>query len=137
MDANVSRRPHGHRYGAHTDYTGFTILRQDPRVAGLEAQTVAGEWVTVPPRKDALVINAGDLIQVWTNDRWRSPPHRVITPPEGTPPQARLSLVFFTGPADDTMIEALPGTHDITRPMRYEPILSGEHLMRKLTASNV
>ena len=64
MDANVSRRPHGHRYGAHTDYTGFTILRQDPSVAGLEAQTVAGEWVTVPPRKDALVINAGDLIQV-------------------------------------------------------------------------
>ena len=28
------------RYGAHTDYTGFTILRQDPSVGGLEAQTL-------------------------------------------------------------------------------------------------
>ena len=53
------------RYGAHTDYTGFTILRQDPSVGGLEAQTADGSWHGVPPRAGALLVNAGDLIQVW------------------------------------------------------------------------
>ena len=38
------------RYGAHTDYTGFTILRQDPTVHGLEAQTRDGSWHPVPPK---------------------------------------------------------------------------------------
>lgn len=55
------------RYGAHTDYTGFTILRQDPQVSGLEAQTRDGVWHAVPLRPGGLVVNAGDLIQVPTS----------------------------------------------------------------------
>lgn len=124
------------RYGAHTDYTGFTILRQDPRVGGLEAQTVDGAWHAVPPRPGGLVVNAGDLIQVWTNDRWRSPPHRVVNPPPELARQGRLSLVFFTGPTDETTIEALPGTHGPDNPKRYEPVSAREHLLRKLGLSN-
>ena len=106
------------RYGAHTDYTGFTILRQDPAVGGLEAQTADGSWHGVPSRAGALLVNAGDLIQVWTNDRWRSPPHRVVNPPPERAQLGRLSLVFFTGPADDTMVDALPSTHGADRPKR-------------------
>jgi isopenicillin N synthase-like dioxygenase len=137
QDPDVSKRPGGQRYGAHTDYTGFTILRPDPSVSGLELQLASGEWIKVPPQPDALVVNAGDLIQVWTNDRWRSPPHRVVNPPGGAKPCSRLSLVFFTGPANDTIIEALPGCHGPDRPKRYDPVTSGEHLQRKLTRSNV
>lgn len=137
MAAEAEKRPEGLRYGAHTDYTGFTILRQDTNVSGLQAQTADGEWVLVPPRADAFVINAGDLIQVWSNDRWRSPPHRVVNPPPGSTPRSRLSLVFFTGPDEETMIEALPGTHGPDRPKRYEPVLAREHLRRKLQAGNV
>ena len=135
--AMPDERPDGAmRYGAHTDYTGFTILRQDPTVPGLEAQTTDGGWHPVPPHPGGLQVNAGDLIQVWTNDRWRSPPHRVVNPPPELAQRGRLSLVFFTGPADETLVEALPGTHGPDRPKRYEPVSAREHLMNKIRRSN-
>lgn len=127
----------GQRYGEHTDYTGFTILRQDPAVGGLEAQTASGDWISVPTHPTALIVNAGDLIQVWTNDRWRSPPHRVLRPEFGDDEHPdRLSLVFFTGPSDDTLVEALPGCWDVSNPKRHAPVTAREHLMGKLSASN-
>jgi isopenicillin N synthase-like dioxygenase len=60
----------GANYGAHTDYTGFTLLRQD-EVPGLEV-LVDTKWIPVPFVPDSFVINSGDLIQRWTNDRWIS-----------------------------------------------------------------
>jgi isopenicillin N synthase-like dioxygenase len=145
LAAAADERPPGMRYGSHTDYTGYTILRQDPRVAGLEAQLKDGSWVGVPPHDSGLVVNAGDLIQVWTNDRWRSPPHRVANPPSVAADKndaadeapGRLSLVFFTGPKDDTRIEALPGSYGPDNPKRYAPVSAGDHLRNKLARSNV
>jgi len=128
------------RYGAHTDYTGFTILRQDMHTSGLEVHLPTGEWLSVPPdasNPDALVINAGDLIQVWTNDQWRSPPHRVVNPPPNQMGRGRLSLVFFTGPADETIVEALPGCYGDDRPKQYAPVKAQDHLVSKLQRSNV
>jgi len=53
------------RYAPHTDYTGFTILRQDPEVSGLEVLHPTDEkWIPVPLVPNAFVVNAGDLIQV-------------------------------------------------------------------------
>uniref|UniRef100_A0A7S3AQL7 Fe2OG dioxygenase domain-containing protein n=1 Tax=Haptolina ericina TaxID=156174 RepID=A0A7S3AQL7_9EUKA len=127
------------RYGAHTDYTGFTILYPDPVVGGLQVQQPSGEWEQVDAVPGALFVNAGDLISVWTNERWRSPPHRVVNPPEPLPGEkapARLSMVFFTGPADDTVVEALPGCHGPGRPKRFSPISAREHLMAKLAATS-
>ena len=124
------------RYRAHSDYTGFTILRPDPEIIGLEAQAADGVWISVPPRPGALIVNAGDLLQVWTNDRWRSAPHRVVNPPPGSAPRPRLSLVFFTGPADDTVVEPLPNCHGPEAPKKYEPVSAREHLLRKLGRSN-
>ena len=140
LSAAADERPPGARYGAHTDYTGFTILRQDPHIAGLQAQLPGGEWTAVPPHPTGLVVNAGDLIQVWTNDRWRSPPHRVANPRDGdaaAAAAARLSVVFFTGPSDDTLIEALPGSFGPDRPKRHAPVSAREHLLMKLSRSNV
>mmetsp|Transcript_1437 Transcript_1437/g.4315 ORF Transcript_1437/g.4315 Transcript_1437/m.4315 type:complete len:345 (-) Transcript_1437:44-1078(-) len=132
------------RYGAHTDYTGFTILRQDPAdegredAGGLEVR-VGERWVAVRPRADAFVVNAGDLLEVWTNGRWRSAVHRVAKPPPGSAAAAapRLSVPFFTGPGDDARIEALPTCVDAAHPRRYEAVTAGEHLRRKLGISNV
>ena len=119
------------RYGCHTDYTGFTILRQDMHTPGLEVELPSGEWVPVfpdPSIPDALVINAGDLIQIWTNDICRSPPHRVIARPLSLSSAGRLSLVLFTGPAGNTIVEPLPGCHGDNRPKRYAPVNAHEHL---------
>lgn len=130
------------RYGAHTDYQGFTVLRMDPRQPGLEIE-VNGTWHQIDPDgSDALLINTGDLLQRWTNDRWTSTMHRVSNPPRGSAAErmARLSLVFFTGPRDDALIETLPSEVSEARPLRpeyAEPVVSGEHLRAKLEASNV
>jgi isopenicillin N synthase-like dioxygenase len=115
------------RYGEHTDYQGFTILWQDhnangpqtakegccPPAGGLQVQLPSGHWTDCPPLPGALTINAGDLIQVWTND------------------------VFFTGPKKDTIVECLPTCCGPDRPQRYAPIGAEEHLQRKLQASNL
>ena len=111
------------RYGSHTDFSGFTILRQDAAPGGLQVKA-GGEWIDVKPVPGTLVINAGDLIQRWTNDRWVSNVHRVVNPPRdlksGT---RRLSIVLFTGPNSDAEISCLPGCGAA----HYPPILAGLH----------
>lgn len=123
------------RYGAHTDYQGYTLLMQDPEVGGLEVWKPVngtgqgGEWVPVPP--GGLIVNAGDLIELWVNGRWRSAMHRVTNT---AVTQRRLSLAFFTGPRNDALIEPLLSEGE---PRRFEPAIAGEHLHRKLAISNV
>mmetsp|Transcript_129 Transcript_129/g.314 ORF Transcript_129/g.314 Transcript_129/m.314 type:complete len:323 (-) Transcript_129:150-1118(-) len=126
------------RYGEHTDYTGFTILRQDNAPGGLQVRMPDGSWVDVPPVRNSFTINAGDLIQVWTNDRWISNLHRVQNPPpdaEGS--TSRTSIVFFTGPNDDFEVTCLPTCQSAEKPAKYAPIKAGEHLWQKLNASSV
>jgi isopenicillin N synthase-like dioxygenase len=124
------------RYGAHTDYTGFTLLRQDDAPGGLQVRSPDGAWVDVPPVPGGLVINAGDLLARWTNDRWKSNVHRVINPPRGlTGSTRRLSIVMFTGPNADARIECLPSCQGADRPAKYPPIIARDHLMSKLRAS--
>ena len=121
------------RNAAHTDFAGFTILRQDDAPGGLQVQAPSGAWIDVPSRPGTLVINTGDLIQRWTNDRWLSNVHRVVNPPRAHDgPTRRLSLVFFTGPGLDSQITCLPTCQTPERPAIYEPIIASEHLSRKL-----
>merc|ERR1711870_31395 len=94
------------RYRAHSDYSGFTILLQDESDfgegggGGLEID-IDGSWVPVKPRKGSFVINIGDLFETWTNDRWRSTPHRVTSPPYNSKRSetSRYSTMLFTGPS--------------------------------------
>lgn len=69
------------RAGAHTDYGTITLLFQDGS-GGLQARTPSGEYVDVPPVPGAVVINAGDLLQIWSNDVIKSTFHRVVAPPD-------------------------------------------------------
>jgi hypothetical protein len=69
------------RAGAHTDYGTITLLFQDGS-GGLQARTPSGEYVDVPPIPGAIVINAGDLLQIWSNDVIKSTFHRVVSPPD-------------------------------------------------------
>lgn len=138
------------RYGEHTDYTGFTILWQDqnvdgpqmatenrrPPTGGLQVRLPDGGWIDCPPVPGAFVVNAGDLMQVWTNDVLLSNTHRVAMPAPGDRDD-RLSMVFFTGPTKKTVVECVPTCCSAEHPPKYPPITSGEHLNRKLKASNL
>ena len=109
------------RASAHTDYGGFTILSGEDVPGGLQVRTRGGDWIDVPTAPTRFVVNIGDLLMRWTNDRWLSNLHRVVNPPAGT--AARLSIAFFNHPNYDALIECLPSQG----PPRHPPVRSGEY----------
>jgi isopenicillin N synthase-like dioxygenase len=102
----------------HSDAGALTVLLQDD-VGGLQVETDAG-WVDVTPLDGALVVNCGDMVQIWSNDRYRAAVHRV-RPMTGKP---RYSIPFFFNPAYATNVAPLP-TADARRP-KYHTVNWGE-----------
>lgn len=102
--------------GEHTDAGALTLLLQDDQ-PGLEVCR-DGQWHLVEPTPGALVINVGDMTQVWSNDRYRAALHRVVTNPSGD----RYSVPFFLSPSYETTYAPLPTTITPERPARYRPI---------------
>jgi isopenicillin N synthase-like dioxygenase len=120
------------RAGAHSDYGALTILKAENAPGGLQVQNRLSDWVDVEPVADAFVINLGDLMRHWTNDRWVSTLHRVVNPPRDRAlGSRRQSIVFFYQPNYDAVIECLPSCCGPGNPPRYEPVTSGEHRLRK------
>jgi isopenicillin N synthase-like dioxygenase len=87
--------------GAHTDYELFTLLR--PTSPGLEVLNGAGDWIDVPPREDALVVNIGDLLELWSNGHFIATTHRVRKVSE-----ERYSFPLFFTVDYSTVIGPLP-----------------------------
>jgi isopenicillin N synthase-like dioxygenase len=120
------------RASAHTDYGTLTILRADDEHPGLQVQTSAGEWIDVPAVPGGFVVNLGDLMARWTNDRWRSTMHRVVVA-EGESRERRLSIPFFHNANWDAVITCIPTC--VGAGARYEPVVAGPHLMSKFRAT--
>ncbi len=122
------------RAGAHSDYGSLTLLRQEARPGGLQVMAKSGNWVDVPVVPDAFVVNIGDLMAEWTNDRWVSTLHRVVNPPRDVAGDSRrISLVFFHQPNYDAMVECLPTVLEPGEEAKYAPVSSGQHLYDKFT----
>ena len=112
------------RASPHTDYGGFTILSGEDVPGGLQVRTREGRWIDVPTAPTTFVVNIGDLLMRWTNDRWLSTMHRVVNPPAATGPSpARLSIAFFNHPNYDVRIECLPSQGA----PRHPPVVSGDY----------
>lgn len=111
------------RAGAHTDYGSITILNGEDVPGGLQVRTRRGDWIDVHTPPEHFVVNIGDLMMRWTNDRWISTLHRVVNPPSPGASTARLSIAFFNHPNYDVMIECIAPPHHA----KYEPVLSGDY----------
>lgn len=119
------------RAGPHTDYDTLTLLKVEDAPGGLQVEVEPGLWADVPFVAGSYVVNIGDLMARWTNDRWRSTMHRVANPPPGSGPAARRqSIVFFHKPNDDAVITPLPTCVGPEGP-RYGPVLAGEYMAEK------
>ncbi len=118
------------RLGAHSDYGMCTMLYADP-VPGLQLLGPDDQWHDVTPTPGHYVINIGDMLAAWTNDRWRSTVHRVV-PADPGQPRHRRSLAFFHEANPDAMIEPLDCCVSEDNPARYERISAGDHLRQKI-----
>jgi len=109
---------------AHTDYGLISLLHQTgPGLQVLHAKTET--WMDVDPLPGSLVVNLGDLMQRWTNGRFKSTVHRVLPPAPGV---TRQCIGFFLDANYDAVIEPLrqPGEKS-----QYLSILAGEHKLAK------
>ena len=119
------------RAGPHTDYGSLTILYPTPNPGGLQVH-IAGAWRDVQPKPYTFVVNLGDLMAQWTNDRWVSTLHRVANPPtDRLEDSRRASIAFFHQPNYDARIECLETCQGPGNPVKYAPITSGDHLLTK------
>ncbi|MBL7496481.1 isopenicillin N synthase family oxygenase [Frankia sp. CNm7] len=139
LNYHAAARPDGAagepaRMGAHTDYGILTVLYGD-RTPGLEIVGPDGAWHPVVPGPGGLLVNLGDLLAQWTNDRWRSTVHRVVLPAaESGRAARRRSIAFFHDGNYDAVVECLPTCASADDPPRYPPVVAGQHLAAKLAA---
>jgi len=118
------------RASQHTDYGTLTILRAVS--PGLQV-CLQGNWVDVPVIPAALLINVGDLMEVWRDGAWRSTLHRVVVTDDART-QSRTSAAFFHNVNADTLIQSIPSC---LRPNEVvaEPFRAGDFLRTKHSAA--
>lgn len=117
--------------GAHTDYGTLTVLADDG-VGGLQVRLRSGDWADVAVPDGHLVVNLGDLMAIWTNDRWVSNPHRVVNP-VGVD---RYSTALFVTPPFHLRIETLSTCLGPDGTSRHEPLVSGPYLLSRFDGTH-
>lgn len=106
----------------HTDSSIFTLLPAND-VPGLEIRPAGHDWIVPPALPQSYLVNSGDMLKRWTNQRFRSTAHRA----RNTSGTDRYAIPFFYGARDDALIEALPTCVGPGNPARQEPITYGDY----------
>ena len=125
------------RGNVHTDFGALTLLVQDD-VGGLRVQNREGGWVNVEPVPHAIVVNVGDMLMRWSNDRLKATLHQVVTPsrfgPNDRIPE-RFSIAFFCNANKGATLECLETCQSDTTPAKYPPVNAHEYLTQRLSAT--
>ena len=111
----------------HTDPSILTLLLQD-MTGGLQARTSQGHWIDIVPEENTIVVNLGDMMQVWTNDNYTAAVHRVLAPAERT--AERFSTPFFYSPEKDARIAPLDALSD--KPPVYRAFTWREYIQGRI-----
>ena len=117
------------QYGVspHTDYGTMTILAQD-NTGGLRVKNRQGEWLTAHPIEGTLVVNVGDLLARWSNDRFKSTVHAVVN----NSGQERYSIAIAMDPNWETPIR--PVVEEGESP-HYDEVVCGEYIQGRFNRS--
>lgn len=120
------------RAGAHADVGSLTFLITDRAKGGLQVLGKDEAWHDVVTAPGQIIINVGDLLGRWTNDRWVSTKHQVVNPPREYSNTHRLSLSFFQHPNFDAEVACIPSCTGPGNPPKYEPVLAGEQMHKRM-----
>ena len=107
----------------HTDTSFMTMLAQND-VPGLSIRLPNGRWLDAPALPGSFLVNGGDLLRRWTNERFLATPHRVIN----RSGEERYAIPFFMDCDYDWRMECLPTCRDADAPPRHEPITYPEYM---------
>jgi isopenicillin N synthase-like dioxygenase len=107
----------------HIDGDFMTFLAQS-EVPGLELRTSGKRWLQAPALPGTLLVNAGEILRLWSNGRFRATLHRVIN----SSGRDRYAIPFFYSPSPDTLIECVETSHDTEHPPQYRPVTVREYL---------
>ena len=132
-EQKVAPLPGQLRAGAHTDFGTVTLLLAEDRPGGLEVMSKGGVWEPVVAPHNCFIVNLGDMMARWTNDKWVSTLHRVVNPArDANGITRRTSLVFFTNPNYDALIECLPTCKTASGTAKYPPVVAGDYYLAKM-----
>ncbi|KAF5448291.1 hypothetical protein F2P56_028841 [Juglans regia] len=84
----------------HTDASALTLLMEFDTTGGLQVLRDR-KWVAVPWPRDTLLVNVGDILEIMSNGRLKSPWHRVVTQMDAD----RFSIALFYNPPSRAEIE--------------------------------
>ena len=102
--------------GPHTDNSFITMLARED-VPGLAVRLPSGEWLAPPVIPGTFLVNLGNMMKRWSNDRFLSTPHGVLNDTGAD----RYSIAFFYSPNVDATIECVPTCVGADNPARYQP----------------
>ncbi|MCO5607326.1 hypothetical protein L7F22_061521 [Adiantum nelumboides] len=107
--------------GSHSDPGGLTLLLQDD-VVGLQVMH-EGEWIAVQPLPDAILINLGDQMQIFTNVRYKSVEHRALVNATKT----RMTVLSCSSPAENVIVAPAAKLIELDNVAFYQPSLYGDY----------
>lgn len=111
----------------HQDSSCITLVGQDE--SGGYQVLKDGKWVDIKPTKGALVINIGDILQVWSNNRFKSAVHRVLNSKE----RRRCSFAFAIIPNPNMIVRPLPQfSTDINCPAAYTAFIYRDYMAKRI-----
>lgn len=115
---------------AHTDNPFITFLPSNP-TGGLAVRPIGQDWINVPPLPGAFLVNSGNTLARWTNDRYLATPHRVLN----ASGRDRYALPFFYAPLEEAVVAPATRWVSADRPARYQPIVYRDLKRTFLTAN--
>ncbi|KAK7310114.1 hypothetical protein RJT34_07403 [Clitoria ternatea] len=111
---------------SHTDPGALAVVLQD-HIGGLQVRTKEG-WIHVKPHPHALVINIGDLLQIISNEEYKSADHRVLANHTN---EARVSVAVFLNPSErESLYGPLPELTSKEKPALYRNFTFNEFMTR-------
>jgi isopenicillin N synthase-like dioxygenase len=117
-------------FAPHID-TNFLTLLARSALPGLEVRTAQGEWIRPPHVPNTFVVNTGEMMGRYSNDRYTPTPHRVINDNN----TLRHAIPFFFGPGLEAIIRPVETCISADNPAKYEPLLYADH-RRKFNLTN-
>jgi len=116
--------------GPHTDNSFITILARTD-VPGLAVRLPSGEWLAPPLIPGTFLVNLGNMMKRWSNDRFLSTPHAVLNESGAD----RYSIAFFYSPTPAAVIECLPSCTGPDDSPRYPPAVYGDLVLEFYNAN--